>query len=162
MATYTTGNGNERWSYAPSQLQSNATVIYDPNLSTYRVATSADFGAAVSITGNVQIDDFIGVTGNVKTIDPPITSVSNSTVSGSNGTFLQANANRLSLFVQNLGTGVLYFAYGAGASNNVFHAVIKSDSAIDAGNGGSLTDAGWTGICSISGSFPRFIGWEKT
>lgn len=161
MATYVTGNGNERWSYAPSPLQSRATVIYDPNLSAYRVATSADFGAAVSITGNVQIDDFIGVTGNVKTIDPPANSISNSTVSGSNGTFLQANANRLSLFVQNLGTNILYFAYGTGASNTTFNAVLKVNSATDAGDGGSLSDSNWTGICSISGTSPRFIGWEK-
>ena len=96
------------------------------------------------------------------TISPYITSVSNSTISGSNGTFLAANSNRLGLFVQNLGTGVLYFKYGTSASSGNYNAVIKADFPLDGGNGGLLTDESWTGACSISGAFPRYIAWEIT
>ena len=88
--------------------------------------------------------------------------ISNFTVSGTNGTVLQPNANREELFVQNLQSGNLYVKYGASANSNSFNFILTSGSASGAGDGGSLSDLNYTGILSVSGVSPNYICWERS
>ena len=80
MASYVTGNGNERWAHAPASLRSQVSVVYDPVLTAYRPVTSVDL--------------------NVNNLNQP----SNYAKSGAavNGTVFGENANRKYLYVQNL------------------------------------------------------------
>ena len=100
---------------------------------------------------------------NISTSPIQSSTISNSTVSGSNGTIFAANQNRLELFVQNLATGALYVKYGASGNNTSFNFVLAANSASDAGDGGSLSDQAYTGIVSVSGAVgPSYICWERS
>ena len=99
---------------------------------------------------------------NISTSPIQSSTISNSTVSGSNGTVLAANQNRLELFVQNLATSALYVKYGAGANNTSFNFVLAANSASNAGDGGSLSNQAYTGVVSVSGSTPSYICWERS
>lgn len=100
---------------------------------------------------------------NVSTSPIQSSTISNSTISGSNGTVLAANANRLELFVQNLATGALFVKYGADASSSSFNFVLAANSASNAGDGGSLSDQAYTGVVSVSGAVgPSYISWERS
>ena len=140
---YTTGTVNSTIQNALLAVSGNSTVI-----------------------NNVAVNGAVGITGqpiNVTGYNFPVgaTTVSNSTVSGSNGTVLAANSNRKSFFVQNNGTGnAVFVAYVAGASTAVRNIVLKPGTAADDGLGGSLTDDIWKGIVSVSGVTPRFDAWE--
>jgi len=92
----------------------------------------------------------------------PADSISNFTVSGTNGTVLQANADREELYIQNLSTSHLHVKYGASAAGNSFNFVLASGSASGAGDGGSLSDLNYTGIVSVSGVSPNYICWERS
>jgi len=99
----------------------------------------------------------------VTTFPEQSTGISNFTVSGSNGTILQANSIRREFFVQNLDTGILYVKYGLGANASSFNFVLAANSLINAGDGGSLNDQGYFGAVSISGGTGvRYISWERT
>src|SRR5260221_412068 len=96
----------------------------------------------------LSVNDLTVVTitgGYVSTSSPIASSVSNSNVSGSNGTILLANALRKSFFIQNLGTGnnVLYVKYGAGASSSTFNMVLKPGTVNDDGLGGIVNESSW-------------------
>lgn len=99
---------------------------------------------------------------NVSTSPIQSSTISNSTASGSNGTILTANENRLELFVQNLDTGVLYVKYGTDASSSSFNFVLAANTASNAGDGGSLSDQAYTGVVSVSGATPNYISWERS
>jgi hypothetical protein len=99
---------------------------------------------------------------NVSTSPIQSSTISNSTISGSNGTVLAANENRLELFVQNLATGALYVKYGQNANNTSFNFVLAANTTSNAGNGGSRSDQAYTGIVSVSGSTPSYICWERS
>jgi hypothetical protein len=99
---------------------------------------------------------------NVSTSPIQSSSISNSTVSGSNGAILLANENRLELFVQNLATGALYVKYGTNASSSSFNFVLAANTASNAGDGGSLSDQAYTGVVSVSGVTPNYISWERS
>jgi hypothetical protein len=99
---------------------------------------------------------------NVSTSPIQSSSISNSTVSGSNGAILLANENRLELFVQNLATGALYVKYGTNASSSSFNFVLAANTASNAGDGGSLSDQAYTGVVSVSGVTPSYISWERS
>ena len=88
--------------------------------------------------------------------------ISNDTISGVNGTILNANINRKELYIQNLNTGILYIKYGSNASNGSFNFILAQNTSLDAGDGGSLSDINYTGIVSASGQNPRYISWERT
>ena len=91
--------------------------------------------------------------------------LSNFTISGTNGTALLANANREELYVQNLATGALYVKYGASAHSSSFNFVLAGNTAANAGDGGSLSDLNYTGIVSVSGAnaiTPSYITWERS
>ena len=100
---------------------------------------------------------------NVSTSPIKSSTISNSTASGSNGTIIAANENRLELFVQNLATGALYIKYGVTASNTSFNFVLAANTDSNAGDGGSLSDQAYTGIVSVSGAVgPSYICWERS
>ena len=88
--------------------------------------------------------------------------ISNFTISGTNGTALQANANREELYIQNLQSGNLYVKYGASAASNSFNFVLAPSTASGGGDGGSLSDLNYTGIVSVSGVSPNYICWERS
>jgi hypothetical protein len=88
--------------------------------------------------------------------------ISNFTQSGTNGTVLQANANREELFIQNLQSGNLYVKYGASAAVNSFNFVLASSTVSGGGDGGSLSDLNYTGIVSVSGLNSSYICWERS
>ena len=92
----------------------------------------------------------------------PADPISNFTVSGTNGTALQANDDREELFIQNLATGQLYVKYGTSAASNSFNFVLASATASGAGDGGSLSDLNYAGIVSVSGVNPSYICWERS
>lgn len=100
---------------------------------------------------------------NVSTSPIQSSTISNSTVSGTNGTVLAANANRLELFVQNLATGALFVKYGTNASSSSFNFVLAGNTYANGGDGGSLSDQAYTGIVSVSGiTTPNYISWERS
>ena len=92
----------------------------------------------------------------------PADPISNFTVSGTNGTVLQANSNREELYIQNLATGQLYVKYGTSAASNSFNFVLAGNSFANAGDGGSLSDLNYTGIVSASGLNSSYICWERS
>lgn len=78
-------------------------------------------------------------------------------------TALAENSQRGAWMIQNLGTNALFVRLGAGASNTVFHVVLKGSTGNDDGTGGSFAqEAGtiWTGIVSIAGTSPRYTVTE--
>ena len=89
-------------------------------------------------------------------------SISNSSISGSNGTILAANSEREELFIQNLQSGVLYVKYGSSANSSSFNFVLAASTAFGNGDGGSLSDLNYTGIVSVSGLNPNYICWERS
>lgn len=88
--------------------------------------------------------------------------ISNFTVSGTNGTVFQTNANREELYIQNLQSGVLYVKYGASANSNSFNFVLASSTVSGGGDGGSLSDLNYTGIVSVSGLNSSYICWQRS
>ena len=99
----------------------------------------------------------------VTTFPEQSTGISNFTVSGRNGTILQANSIRREFFVQNLDTGILYVKYGLGANASSFNFVLAGNTSTNAGDGGSLNDESYVGNVSVSGlANVRYIGWERT
>jgi hypothetical protein len=92
----------------------------------------------------------------------PVDTISNFTVSGTNGTALQANADREELFIQNMSTSHLHVKYGTFASSNSFNLVLASSTNAGGGDGGSLSDLNYTGIVSVSGVSPNYICWERS
>ena len=89
--------------------------------------------------------------------------ISNFTASGTNGTVLQANADREELFIQNLHTSNLYVKYGANASDTSFNFILTSASANLAADGGILSDLNYTGVVSVySTATPNYISWERS
>jgi hypothetical protein len=92
----------------------------------------------------------------------PADPISNFTISGTNGTVLQPNANREELFIQNLQSGNLYVKYGTSGNSNSFNLVLASSTVSGGGDGGSLSDLNYTGIVSVSGVSPNYICWERS
>jgi len=77
-------------------------------------------------------------------------------------TALAANEKRVYFRIQNLGTNPLFVLLGSGASNSVFHKVLKAATANDDGTGGELESGSvvYTGIITISGTSPRYAVTE--
>jgi hypothetical protein len=99
----------------------------------------------------------------VTAIQEKSSNISNFNSSETNGTVLSANSNRKELYIQNLATGNLYVKYGESASASSFNFILASNTSENAGDGGSLSDQGYTGIVSVFGSVgPRYISWERS
>jgi hypothetical protein len=144
-------------------------LVYNSELSGYQ---ALDFGKLNSIEDilfdfsgqglNVHQDDLSAATDFVTAVPQRNSTISNFTPSGTNGTVLQANANRKQLFVQNMSTSHLHVKYGATADGNSFNFVLASSTNAGGGNGGTLSDLNYTGIVSVSGVNPNYISWERT
>ena len=115
-------------------------LVYDPSTDSYKAQEA------------ITLDDLTSVG----------STISNSTLSGTNGTILEANSNREELFIQNLQSGVLYVKYGSSANSTSFNFVLAAATASGAGDGGSLSDLNYTGIVSVSGAIPNYISWERS
>lgn len=114
---------------------------------------------------NVHQDDLSAATDSVTSIPERNSTISNYTLSGSNGKILDANSKRKELYVQNLATGSLYIKYGPSAASNSFNFILAGNTYANAGNGGSLRDLSYTGEVSVSGSnnlTPSYISWERS
>lgn len=114
---------------------------------------------------NVHQDDLSFATDSVTSVPQRNSTISNYTPSSSNGSTLSANSNRKELYLQNLATGRLYVKYGTNASNTSFNFVLAGASYVDNGNGGVISDQGYTGIVSVSGGnnlTPNYICWERS
>lgn len=110
---------------------------------------------------NVHQDDLSASTDFVTAVPEKGSNISNYSLGSSNGTVLNANSNRKELYVQNLATGTLFVKYGSSASNTSFNFLLAGNSYVNAGDGGSLSDLGYTGIVSLSGSGPNYMSWER-
>lgn len=78
-------------------------------------------------------------------------------------TAIAANAARIGLSIQNLGTNALFVRLGDSASTTVFHFVLKAGTGNDDGTGGileMLNGIVYTGIITIAGTTPRYTTLE--
>jgi len=117
----------------------------------------------VVLVGNGSNSAPLPISGTVTAIQERSSNISNFNSSETNGTVLSANSNRKELYIQNLATGNLYVKYGESASASSFNFVLASNTSENAGDGGSLSDQGYTGIVSVFGSVgPRYISWERS
>jgi len=144
-------------------------LVYNSELSGYQ---ALDFGKLNSIEDilfdfsgqglNVHQDDLSAATDFVTAVPQRNSIISNFIPSGTNGTVLQANADRKELFIQNLQSGNLYVKYGTSAASNSFNFVLASTTASGGGDGGSLSDLNYTGVVSVSGLNSSYICWERS
>jgi hypothetical protein len=128
---------------------------------------AAGAGVAIGHNSNSQFNvvsenNPLPIAGTVTTIQQKKSNISNFTVSGTNGTVLQANGNREELYIQNLSTSHLHVKYGASAAHNSCNFVLASSTNAGGGDGGSLSDLNYTGIVSVSGVSPNYICWERS
>jgi hypothetical protein len=116
---------------------------------------------------NVHQDDLNVSTDSVTAVPEKGGLISNYTPSGINATILAGNSARKQLYIQNLATGTLYVKYGSSAGTNSFNFVLGGASYLSGGNGGILSDLGYTGIVSVCSGLgtgpvsPNYIDWEK-
>jgi len=118
-------------------------LVYDPSTDSYKAQEA------------ITVDD----------LTSKGSTMSNFTVSGSNGTVLTPNSDREELYVQNLATGTLFVKYGVGAHSSSFNFVLAGNTAANAGDGGSISDLNYTGLVSVSGAnalTPNYIAWERS
>lgn len=83
----------------------------------------------------------------------------------SGGDVIAANSNRKGWMIQNVGTNALFVRFGTGASETVFHAVLKGGTGDSDGNGGSISQMGglvFQGIISATGTTPKMVITELT
>jgi hypothetical protein len=73
---------------------------------------------------------------------------------------LAANANRKQWAIQNVGRNPLFVLLGTGASDTVFHFILKGGSADSDGLGALLSDDVWQGIVSVAGTDPKYVVTE--
>jgi hypothetical protein len=97
----------------------------------------------------------------VQTYQEQSSNISNYGPSGITGTIMQTNSYRRELYIQNLSTGALYVKYGANINPNSFNFILAKNTAINEGDGGSLSDQGYNGQVSVSGINVRYIAWER-
>lgn len=95
----------------------------------------------------------------------PMSQANTPAIITSAGVALAANPVRGAWQIQNVGTQPLFILRGTGASNTVFHSVIKGGTADNDGLGGSEgQDAGavYTGVITVAGTTPKFVVMELT
>ena len=159
-------------SYDPSEKR--LSFVYNSDISGFQ---PLDFGklnnvedVLINFSGNginVHQDDLSSVVDSVTAVPEKGGLISNYTPSGINATILAGNSARKQLYIQNLATGTLYVKYGASAGSNSFNFVLGGASYLSGGNGGILSDLGYTGIVSVCSGLgtgpitPTYIAWEK-
>lgn len=91
-------------------------------------------------------------------------SVANTPSVASAATALAANSARGGWGIQNVGTNALFVRLGSGASDTVFHKVLKGGTGAKDGLGASWDfDAGgtmYTGEITVAGTTPSYVVWE--
>lgn len=108
-------------------------------------------------------------TGYINPLSDRSVAASNYTISGTNGTCLPYNLNRLSFCIQNLSTSGLFLKFGDGASSNSFSMILKGCTTQDDGSNLFINDY-WKGSLSVSGVVatgastlsPRYLVFELT
>jgi hypothetical protein len=93
------------------------------------------------------------------------TKAANTPAIASDTTALAANPRRTQWLIQNLGTNPLFVRLGSGASNTVFHTVLKASLLQDDGAGGIMgQDVGaiYCGVITIAGTSPRYTVLEMS
>jgi hypothetical protein len=90
--------------------------------------------------------------------------LANTPAVASDATALAANPARGGWGIQNVGTNPLFVRMGSGASDTVFHKVLKGGTGAKDGLGASWDyDAGgtiYTGIITVAGTTPSYVVWE--
>jgi hypothetical protein len=123
---------------------------------------NTEFNKNVSM---VYIEE-VGFTGyrglNFSNLDDNGSSISHTGPRSINGTILPPNTFRKELFIQNLNTGILYVKYGFSAAPNSFNFILATNSSLNAGDGGRLSDLNYNGNVSVSGLNPIYIAWERS
>ena len=79
------------------------------------------------------------------------------------GVVLEANEDRYSWSIQNVGTNPIFVNFGGTASTTVFHSILKGGSGDSDGLGGSMGHEGstvFTGAISIAGTTPKVVVTE--
>ena len=74
-------------------------------------------------------------------------------------TVLSANAARTGFNIQNHGTNPLFVVLGTGATNDIYHVVLKGSTGVADGSGGvfaQMSGAVYTGIITSSGTAPTY------
>ena len=82
---------------------------------------------------------------------------------GAAPTPISGNANRITLYGQNMGTSLLYVKYGAGASSSSFSTTLYPGDVIMDGKGEKLSDDLYKGDVSVnvaSGQSGAYLFWE--
>lgn len=88
---------------------------------------------------------------------------SNTPSVASAATALAANTKRIAFSIQNVGTNPLFVLLGSGASNTVYHYVLKAGTGAADGTGGILTFGSgvvYTGIVTVAGTSPSYVVLE--
>jgi hypothetical protein len=78
-------------------------------------------------------------------------------------TVLSSNPARAGFMIQNQGTNPIFVALGSGATNDVYHIVLKGGTAVSDGNGGTFVQTSgaiYTGIITMSGTSPTYTVLE--
>jgi hypothetical protein len=129
----------------------------------YNITTTDNSEKRINLVYDSKTDTYKAF--DIQTLDKGGSTISNSLVSGSNGTVLYNNQNREELFIQNFATGQLYVKYGINAHSSSFNFLLAGNSFANAGDGGSLSDLNYTGVVSVSGAqnlTPNYICWERS
>ena len=82
-----------------------------------------------------------------------VSEAAQTSVSGTAGQILAANADRKGLVIQNTGTTTIYLLLGSGTpTTTVYHVALKAAASADDGSGGAYLDDAWTGAVQAVGS----------
>lgn len=174
---------------ASDRLQIFLDDLFEPLFGAYQDATSyspvTSVSAIPSLTGvnapltiDIQTGGAMALQGDldkdidsVTTFDVGYASVSNflsaqtlGTVPSGTGTqVLSANANRITLFGQNIGTQPLLIKYGLGCNPSSFNFILYPGTAIGDGRGEKFSDDRYKGDVSVNtstGLSAQYIFWE--
>lgn len=121
----------------------------------WRAATPSDLNSTTS-----------AATSSTTTVPSGSATVSNDIVSGNNQVLFASNPNRLAVFIQNLHTGALMVRFSASApTTGLMNVLLKGDTAVNAGNGGSWIDSpaiykGPISVSSLGGAPTLYNSWE--
>lgn len=101
----------------------------------------------------------------MRNIQSPTQNINTPAIVTSAGTVLEANTERQSWSIQNVGTNPIFIRLGGTASTSVFHYVIKGGTGDSDGLGGSYSEDGsgavFSGLISIAGTTPKVVVRES-
>jgi hypothetical protein len=174
---------------ATDRLQIFIDDLFEPLFGTYQDATSyspvTSVSAVPSLTGlnapltiDIQTGGAMALQGDldkdidsVTTFDVGYASISNflsaqtlgTVATGTGVQVLSANANRITLFGQNIGTQPLLVKYGLGCNPSSFNFILFPGTAVGDGRGEKFSDDRYKGDVSVNtstGVSAQYIFWE--